>query len=124
MPKHFDANVLKQLTNAEEIEIETCSPAGRTRRTTIWVIVDDNDVYVRSVRGRNGRWYQHITAKPDAAIHIDGRHLAVHAVPVTDEALIARVSNDYLRKYRDDPVSANSMVLAETLPTTLRLEPT
>ncbi len=68
MPKHFDANMLKQLTNTEEIEIETRSPTGRTRRTTIWVIVDDNDVYVRSVHGGNGRWYQNITAKPDAAI--------------------------------------------------------
>ena len=123
MPKHFDANMLKQLTNTEEIEVETRSPTGRTRRTTIWVIVDDNDVYVRSVHGGNGRWYQNITAKPDAAIHIDGRRLAVHAMSVTDEALIARVSNDYLRKYRDDP-SANSMVLEEILPTTLRLEPT
>ncbi len=123
MPKHFDANVLNQLATAEEFEIETRSPTGRTPRTTIWVVVDDNDVYVRSVRGRNGRWYQNITAKPDAAVHIDGRRLAVHAVPVTDEALIARVSNDYLRKYRDDP-AASSMVLAETLPTTLRLEPT
>ncbi len=122
MPKHFDANMLKQLTNTEEIEIETRSPTGRTRRTTIWVIVDDNDVYVRSVHGGNGRWYQNITAKPDAAIHIDGRCLAVHAMPVTDKALIARVSNDYLRKYRDDP-SANSMVVEEILPTTLRLEP-
>ena len=123
MPKHFDTNVLNQLTNAEEIEIETRSAKGRTPRTTIWVIVDDNNVYVRSVHGGNGRWYQHVTANPDAAIHIAGRRLAVHAVPVSDEALIARVSNDYLRKYRDDP-SANSMVLAETLPTTLRLEPT
>ncbi len=123
MPKHFDTNVLNQLANAEEIEIETRSPTGRTRRTIIWVIVDDNDVYIRSVRGSNGRWYQHITANPDAAIHIDGRRLAVHAVPVTDDALIARVSNGYLRKYRDDP-SANSMVLAKTLPTTMLLEPT
>src|SRR6266567_8041914 len=123
MPKQFDANVLNQLANAEEIEIETRSATGRTHRTTIWVVVDDNNVYVRSVRGRNGHWYQEITANPDAAIHVDGRRLVVHAVPVTDEALIARVSNDYLRKYRDDP-SANSMVLEETLPTTLRLEPT
>jgi len=122
MPKHFDANMLNQLTNTEEIEIETRSPTERTRRTIIWVIVDDNDVYVRSVHGGNGRWYQNITAKPDAAIHIDGRRLAVHAVPVTDEALIARVSNSYLRKYRGSPF-VNSIVREEALPTTLRLEP-
>jgi len=40
------------------------------------------------VLGHNGRWYQNITANPDAAIHVDGQRFAVHAVPVTDEALI------------------------------------
>ena len=122
MPKQFDANVLNQLANAQEIEIETRPPTGRPHRTIIGVVVDDDNVYVRSVCGRNGRWYQRITANPDAAIHVDGRRLAVHAVPVTDEAMIARVSNAFLRKYSSP--AANSIVREETLPTTLRLEPT
>jgi len=122
MPKQFDANVLNQLANAQEIEIETRPPTGRPHRTIIGVVVDDDNVYVRSVRGRNGRWYQRITANPDAAIHVDGRRLAVHAVSVTDEAKIARVSNAFLRKYSSP--AANSIVREETLPTTLRLEPT
>ena len=122
MPKKFDANVLNQLTNTEEIEIETRSATGRTHRTIIWVVVDENDVYVRSVHGRNGRWYQEATANPDVAIHVNGQRFAVHVVPVADQAFIARVSNGYLRKYRDDP-DLNSMVRDEILPTTLRLEP-
>ncbi len=122
MPKQFDANILNQLANTEEIEIETHSATGRTRRTIIWVVVDGQDVYMRSWRGLKGRWYQEITANPDAAIHVDGQRLAIHAVPVTDEALIARVSNNILRKYRRSP-SANGMVRKEILPTTLRLEP-
>jgi hypothetical protein len=123
MPKQFDANELNQLANANEIEIETRPPSGRPHRTTIWVVVDDNNVYVRSVRGRNGRWYQRITANPDAAIHVGGRRLAVHAVPVTGEAMIASVSSAFLRKYRSSPAT-NSIVRQEILPTTLRLEPT
>ena len=122
MPKQFDANMLNQLANTEEIEIETRSSTGRTHRTIIWVMVDDNNVYVRSVRGHSGRWYQAIIANPGAAIHVDGQRLAVHAVPVTDEALIARVSNNVLRKYRGSP-SANSMVRQDILSTTLLLEP-
>ncbi len=123
MPKQFDANELNQLANANEIEIETRAPSGRTHRTTIWVAVDDNNVYVRSVRGRNGRWYQRITANPDATIHVDGRRLAVHAVPVTGEAMITRVSSAFLRKYRGSS-AVNSIVRQEILPTTLQLEPT
>src|SRR5437899_6107949 len=96
-------------TKTEEIEIETRSATGRTHRTIIWVVVDDNVVYVRSVRGRNGRWYQEATANPDAAIHVNRQHFAVHAVPVADQAFIARVSNGYMRKDRDDP-ALNSMV--------------
>ena len=124
MPKQFDANVLNQLANTREIEIETRSVTipGRTHRTIIWVMVDNNQVYIRSVRGRNGRWYQQITANPEGAIHVDGQRIAVHAVPVTDEETITHVSNEVLRKYHDSP-SAPSMVRIETLPTTLLLEP-
>ena len=122
MPKHFDANVLNQLTNAEEIHLETHSSTGRTHRTIVWVVVEDHDVYVRSVRGHQGRWYQEITANLHGAIEVDGHHLAVEAVPVTDQATISRVSNAYLRKYRQSPY-VGSIVRPETLPTTLRLDP-
>ncbi len=70
------------------------------------------------MRGHNSHWYQNITANPDAAIHVDGQRVAVHAVPVTDEALIARLSNNVLRKYRGSP-SAKSMVRQEILSTTV-----
>ncbi len=122
MPKQFDTNALNQLAHIEEVEIETHSSTGQSRRTIIWVMVDNNEVYVRSFRGSKGRWYQEITVNPNAAIHIDGQHLEVHAVPVTDEETIARVSHEILRKYHNS-LSAKSMVRAETLPTTLRLEP-
>jgi len=122
MPKQFDAQILNQLANTEEIEIETRSATGQTHRTIIWVMVDNQDVYVRSWRGPNGRWYQEITANPDAAIHMNGQRLPVHALPVADEAIITRVSNNILRKYHHSP-SADSMVRVEMSPTTLRLDP-
>ncbi len=122
MPKQFDASVLNQLNTKEEINIETRSATGRTHRTTIWVVVDDNNVCVRSVRGREGRWYREITANPQGAIHVDGRRLSVRVIPITDPATIAKVSKAYLQKYGNSPV-VDSIVREETLPTTLRLEP-
>ena len=122
MPKQFEEPLLNQLNSREEIDIETQSATGRTHRTTIWVVVVDNNVYVRSVRGRAGRWYREITANPQGAIYIDGRRIPVRAIPVSDPATIARVSNAYLQKYRNSPF-ANSIVREETLPTTLQLEP-
>ena len=122
MPKQFEEPLLNQLNSIEEIDIETRSATGRTHRTTIWVVVVDNNVYVRSVRGRTGRWYREITANPQGAIYTDGRRLSVRAIPITDPDTIARVSNAYLQKYRNSP-AVNSIVRQETLPTTLRLEP-
>ena len=122
MPKQFEEPLLNQLNSREEIDIETRSATGTTHRNTIWVVVVDNNVYVRSVRGRSGRWYREITANPQGAIYVDGRRLSVRAIPITDPATIARVSNAYLQKYRNSPV-VNSIVREETLPTTLRLEP-
>jgi hypothetical protein len=46
----------------------------------------------------------------------------VQAVPATDPATIARVSDGFLQKYRTSS-HAPEMVRPETLPTTLRLEP-
>jgi len=86
------------------------------------VAVVDNNACVRSVRGRLGRWYREITANPQGAIYVDGRRVPVRAIPITDPATIARVSNAYLQKYRGSPF-VNSIVREETLPTTLRLEP-
>jgi hypothetical protein len=51
-----------------------------------------------------------------------GRRLGVQAVPVSDADSIARASREYLRKYETSPY-AQSVVRAEVLPTTLRLEP-
>jgi hypothetical protein len=51
-----------------------------------------------------------------------GRRLAVEALPVSDADAIARASREYLQKYQPSPY-AQSMVRAEVLPTTLRLEP-
>jgi hypothetical protein len=43
-------------------------------------------------------------------------------MPATDQASIARASREYLRKYQSSPY-AQTVVRAEVLPTTLRLEP-
>ena len=122
MPKQFDSQTLNQLASTKEIEIETYSATGQTHRIVIWVMVEDQNVYVRSWLGPRGRWYQEITANPNGAILMDGQRLPVHSVPVTDQILIARISDNILRKYNNSS-SAKGMVREEILSTTLLLEP-
>lgn len=124
VPKHFDADVRSRLAQADEVQIETRRPGAESpaHRTTIWIVVAGDDVCVRSVRGNAGRWYQEIKANPNAALHFDGQRMLVRAIPITDDAMMARVSDEYRRKYRSSSAMP-SMVRSDILSTTLRLEP-
>jgi hypothetical protein len=121
----FASDTLQLIDETSEVRIETCRDEDApVHRTTIWVVTVDGTVFVRSVRGREGRWYREVSENPAAALHVGHDRIAVRAVPVTDEAKIRAVSEAYREKYgRTSPGSTRAMVQPETLPTTLRLEP-
>jgi hypothetical protein len=116
----FDADTLRALRDTEEVTIRTDKRPATA--VVIWVVVADGEVFVRSVRGAKGRWYRDLAAGGSATLEVAGRRLAVQATPATDQASIARASREYLRKYQSSPY-AQTVVRAEVLPTTLRLEP-
>lgn len=117
----FPRDVLVAIAEREEVEIETGG-----RRTIIWIAVDGEDVYVRSVRGEKGRWYRDLMADPNATLHFRGKRkrdpVAVRAVHTPDPASVAAATRAFQAKYARDP-ALKSMLQPETLPTTVRLEP-
>ena len=119
----FATDDLQRLAAAEEIEIETQAPDGPVHRTTIWVVADGEDAFIRSYRGPGARWYREALANPAVALHVDGRRLSATAIPATDPDSIERVSAGFWAKYPKDPAT-KAMVAPEVLDTTLRLEPT
>jgi hypothetical protein len=121
----FPASVLERWNTTDEIDIETsASPGAKVHRTTIWIVVDGDDAYVRSVRGPAGRWYREITANPSGAVWADGDRVAVKAEAANDPASIEKVSQAIRAKYeRRWKGPTDSMLLPDTLPTTLRLIP-
>lgn len=119
----FDAATLRQIEAAYEVDIETRRPDGSARQTTIWAVVDGDDVYVRSVRGDRGYWYQAAVDRPaDVNLVVDGKRIAARAVVASEDAVIERCSRGLSRKYRDDP-ELPSMLRPGVLATTIRLEP-
>jgi hypothetical protein len=124
MATTFDEDVIQLLTKIEEVDIETrAGPDAPAHRVTIWVVVDGDAAYVRSVRGTRGRWYREARAYPQAVLYAGGRTLPVHVEPVSDSATIMRVSETFLRKYVQWPNDARAMVRDEVLATTLHLHP-
>lgn len=125
MPKRHDPAFLATLAIAREVRLETTSLDGtRTHLTTIWVATDQDQVFVRSVRGPAGRWFREVRRRPAAILHVRGVRVPVRAELVTDAATVGRVSGAISEKYgRQSPGSTRAMLQPDTLPTTLRLDP-
>ena len=120
----FAESDLAALTAAKEIKIETRSAAGTEHRTIIWVAEHAGTIYIRSVNGPDARWYREATESGpgSVAIHVDGRRVPVTLVPATDPASIEACSEGLRAKYRRS-YSLQSMLVADILETTLRVEP-
>jgi hypothetical protein len=118
----LSADVIAACEDDIEIEVITSRPDGTPRRTVVWPVVEDGVPYVRSYRGRAGKWYQEALAHPDAALAVGGRDVPIRFVPATDAASVAACSTALARKYDGDP-SLPAMLVDDVLPTTLRIEP-
>jgi hypothetical protein len=117
----LSAAQLAILNDVDRVVVETRS-GDRSIGTIIWVVVDDGDVFVRSVRGESGRWYQRALADPEVTLRVGDQRLPFRAVAATDPGSVERVSEALRRKYKPGG-SLDSMLHPETLGTTLRLEP-
>ncbi len=111
------------IDSADEVDIETRQGEGApTHRTTIWAVVDAGEVYVRSLRGANGRWYRELMSDPAAVLHVQDEAFPVQAVLAGDPESIERTSDALRRKYGDSS-ALDSMLQRDILATTVRLEP-
>ncbi len=118
----FGLDDLQRLAAAKEVDIETQGPDGPVHQTTIWVVVDRDETFVRSYLGPTARWYREAVANPAVALHVDGRRLTATAIAATDPDSIERVSAGFRAKYGAG--QSTTAMVTRYLETTLRLEPT
>lgn len=113
--------VLDLISDAKDVLVET--RAGEKRvETTIWVAVQDDQVYVRSVRGDHGRWYQRAVADPDVILVVGQYRIPFRAEPANDDISIEAASRAFRLKYPRGG-SLDSMLRSEVLHTTMQLVP-
>jgi hypothetical protein len=108
------------LARAEEVKIETTAESGVTHRTIIWVVVDGEGVYLRSVNGETARWYREAVARPEIGLEVGRTTIAARVAPAADPDSVARCSAALKAKYAADP-ALRLMLRPHTLPTTLRV---
>jgi hypothetical protein len=119
---------VKRLAEAEEVEMLVPGPDDSMTSRPIWIVVVDGVPYVRSYRGRHGKWWQRVHRDREGVLRIGRTRVPFSAKPLTKRELEGelnrRVSEAYKEKYgRRWPQYVRTMVSPEVAGTTLRLEP-
>ena len=118
-------DLLWKIAESDEVEIETRHDAkSPLHRVTIWIAPTEYGVYVRSYKGKRGRWYQEALANPLVSMRLGRRKVAARTEPEKNSLVIRAVNAAYRKKYGERwPDETQAMLKRSLLPTTLRLTP-
>jgi len=117
--------LLWKIAESDEVEIETRRDGkSPLHLVTIWIVPTEYGVYVRSYKGKRGRWYQEVLANPLGTIRLGRRKVDVRTEPEKNPLVIRTVNAAYRKKYGERwPDETKDMLRRSLLPTTLRLTP-
>lgn len=118
-------DLLWKLAESDEVDIETRRDAkSPLHRVTIWIVPTEEGVYVRSYKGKKGRWYQEALANPQVTVGVGRRKATARAEAEHNPRVTRAVNAAYRKKYGERwPDDTQAMLKRSILPTTLRLTP-
>ena len=120
----WSSDELNRIGNAEELEVSPRRSNGTLQKPrTIWVVRIDDDLYIRSVRGRESDWFQGVQQRHEAHISAGGVEKDVSLVEMDDADLNHQIDEAYRSKYSRYPQHVAPMVVPKSQATTLRLTP-
>ncbi|HEU4699811.1 MAG TPA: nitroreductase/quinone reductase family protein [Gemmatimonadales bacterium] len=95
-PPRFTDAELQALAQAKILGVR----AGTEHRyTSVWVVVVEDRVFVRTWNDKPGGWYRAFRAEPLGTIRLGREELAVRARPVRSARLRQAVTQAYAQKY-------------------------
>jgi len=115
---------LNKIGTAEELQIASLRHDGTLRKwVIIWVVRLDDDLYVRSYRGRGSAWFRAAQVRHEGHIRAGGVDKDVTFVEEADPGINDKIDVAYRTKYHRYPQYVAPMVTAEARSTTVRLAP-
>jgi hypothetical protein len=114
-----------KIAAAEELQIASVRGDGTLRKpVTIWVVRLGDDLYVRSVNGRNSSWFRGLQGRHEGHIRAGGVEKDVTFVEETDPGINDQLDAAYRTKYRRYAASIiKSIVSSEARSATIKLVP-
>jgi hypothetical protein len=96
----WSADELTRIGRAEELEIAAVRRDRTLRKpVTVWVVRHGDDLYVRSVKGRDGAWFRGVQATHEGQIRAGGVEKDVTLVEAGND-LDEEIDAAYRQKYR------------------------
>jgi hypothetical protein len=111
----------RQLTETAEVDVVVPAPGRPDVRTPIWIVNVDNDLYIRSWKGKDGIWYRRARQHGTGTIVAAGHQQQVKFRAVDEPDLNARVDEAYRHKYGHSSYT-QAMTRPPATATTLRLD--
>jgi hypothetical protein len=120
----WKSDELAKIGAAEEIQIAPFRRDGTPgKQVTVWVVRHGDDLYVRSVRGRNGQWFRGTQERHEGRIRVGRVQQDVTFVDA-DHDVANEIDAAYRTKYRRYAGSIlNSVLTPEARSTTIKLVP-
>ena len=95
----WPSDELEKIAASEELQLASARPDGRLRKpVTIWVVRLGDEIYVRSVNGRNSHWFRGVEDRHEGHIHAGGVDKDVRFVDAGDD-LNDEIETAYRTKY-------------------------
>jgi hypothetical protein len=119
----WTSDELSKIGEAEELQLASMRRDGSLRSpVTMWVVPDGDDLYVRSVNGRESHWFRGVQDRHEAHIGAGGVEKDVDLVETED--VNDEVDTAYRTKYGGRYASiVPSIVTPEARAATLKLVP-
>ena len=113
---------LTKIGTAEELQIASCRRDGTLRApVTIWVVRLGDELYVRSVNGRDSAWFRGVQVSHEGHIQAGGIDRDVTFVEEASSDLNDQIDAVYHTKYRRYPSSVSHITSPEARSAAIKL---
>ena len=120
----WTSNELNKIDVAEELRIASLREDGTLRNpVTIWMVRVGDDIYVRSVNGRNSAWFRGVQTRHEGHIRAGGVDKDVTFVEENDSNINDQIDTAYTTKYHRYASIASSMTTPAVRAATIKLVP-
>jgi deazaflavin-dependent oxidoreductase (nitroreductase family) len=90
----------ERLFGSREIHISVIGrKSGRTISIPVWLVLDEEKLYLLPVQGSDTQWYKNVLKNPSIRIKAGGTEAEFKAILITDAKQVSSVAEKFRAKY-------------------------